>query len=296
VRLSVTISGLSRLFPGGLSGVIEAARVADDAGIDGIAVPDHLAIGTRTDRYPYGTFPFERDEPWLEPLTLLAAMAGATHRIRLATSILIAPLRPALLLAKTLASLDALSDGRVDLGVGTGWQSEEFEGAGVPFGGRGARMDDTLRACRALWSQAPASFASPTVRFENLWCLPQPVQEGGIPIWIGGALNARNRARLVEYGAGWMPLVGLDGIRAGVAQLHEALREAGRDPRGLGVRANAPVERDSDGRVDLDRTLEGLPALREAGVTTAAFALARFARSADEVRTFLERLGRAGRG
>ena len=259
-------------------------------------MPDHLAIGTRTDRYPYGKFPFERDEPWLEPLTLLAAMAGATRRIRLATSILIAPLRPALLLAKTLASLDVLSDGRVDLGVGTGWQPEEFDGAGTPFSGRGGRMDDTLRACRALWSQAPVSFESPTVRFESLWCLPQPVQEGGIPIWIGGALNARNRARMVEYGAGWMPLVDLDGVRAGVTQLHEALREAGRDPRELGVRANAPVGRDADGRVDLDRTLDGLPALREAGVTDAAFALARFARSADEVRPFLERLGPAERG
>ena len=88
----------------------------------------------------------------------------------------------------------------------------------------------------------------------------------------------------------------LDGIRAGVEQLHEALREAGRDPRDLGVRANAPVGRDAAGRVDLDRTLDGLSALREAGVTDAAFALARFARNADEIRPFLERLGRAERG
>ena len=149
-EVSVTISGLERLYGKDLSGVVDTARVAEAAGIHQIALPDHLAIGPNTDAYPYGKFPLPNSEPWLEPVTTLAAIAGATRRIRLGTGVLIAPLRPALLLAKSLATLDVLSRGRVDLGVGLGWQREEFEAAGVAFEGRAARMDDTLRACRVL--------------------------------------------------------------------------------------------------------------------------------------------------
>ena len=144
-------------------GLLETARLADECGVDQLMMTDHLAMGSNTEAYPYGRFPYPHSEPWPEPLTTLAVLAGATRRVRLGTGILIAPARPALLLAKTLATLDVLSGGRIDIGVGTGWQREEIEGAGVPFEGRGARMDDTLRACRALWSEAPASFKSATV-------------------------------------------------------------------------------------------------------------------------------------
>jgi probable F420-dependent oxidoreductase len=290
IAVSVTVSGLSQLFGTRLDALVEAARIADAVGIDQIALPDHLAIGPRTDRYPYGRFPFGPDEPWLEPLTALAAIAGATRRIRLATGVLVAPLRPALLLAKSAATLDVLSGGRVDLGVGLGWQPEEFEAAGVPFAGRGARLDDTLRACRALWRDAPARFESETLRFDGLWCLPRPLQAGGIPIWIGAAATPRNVARVVEFGSGWMPLGDASGLRRGIARLREAFRAAGRDPASLGVRANVPVAR---GDTDLDAALARLPELHESGVTVAAFALARFARRLEDVRPFLERLGRA---
>jgi probable F420-dependent oxidoreductase len=292
VALSLTVSGLSRLFGGDLARVVEVARAADAAGIAQIALPDHLAIGARTDRYPYGRFPYPVDEPWLEPLTTLAAMAAATERIRLATGVLVAPLRPALLLAKTLATLDVLSGGRLDLGVGIGWQAEEFAGAGVPFEGRAARLDDALRACRALWSEAPASFESPTVRFEKLWCIPRPVQPGGIPIWFGVALSERNVRRIAELGAGWMPLgPGPGEIGAGVRRLREALRSVGRDPAELRVRAALPTVRGAGGGIDLERTLGSLDALADAGATHAAFALDRFVRDASEIPSFLERLG-----
>lgn len=112
IAVSVTVSGRARLFGAPLDGLVEAARIADAVGIDPIAMPDQLAIGPRTDRYPHGRFPFPAEEPWLEPLTILAAVAGATCRTRLATGVLLAPLRPALLLAKTLASLDVRSAGR----------------------------------------------------------------------------------------------------------------------------------------------------------------------------------------
>jgi probable F420-dependent oxidoreductase len=291
LRVSITLSGLSRFFAGELGGVLELAAEADRAGVDQIAVPDHLAIGPRTDRYPYGRFPLPDSEPWLEPLTLLAAIAGATRRIRLASGVLIAPLRPALLLAKTAATLDVLSGGRLDLGVGLGWQREEFEGAGVPFEARAARLDDQLRACRALWSGEKVSFRSATVSFDDLVCLPRPLQPGGPPLWLGVAANEKSAAKIAELGAGWLPMESDPAaIAKGVAVLRRACEKAGRDPASLGVRANAPVATDSAGRPDLDETLRMLPALRDAGVTIAGFALARFARSRAELPGFFARI------
>jgi len=289
--ISLTVSGVKRLFGDDLSQLIDFAKRAEDAGIDQIAMTDHLAIGPRTDRYPYGPFPFPNDEPWPEPLLTLAAIAGATRRIRLATAVLIAPLRPALLLAKSIATLDALSGGRVDLGVGTGWQREEFAAAGVPFEARAARMDDVLRACRVLWRDAPASFDSPTLSFDDLWCIPRPVQPGGVPIWFGVAPTPRNVARVVEMGVGWVP-VGSDvpALADGVRTLRAGFAAAGRDPATLGVRANVPIAVGADGRVDLDRSIaEGIPRVREAGATIAAFPIAAYLRRREDLADFLTR-------
>jgi probable F420-dependent oxidoreductase len=289
--IAVTFTGLSRFFGDDLAGMIDAAAAADRAGVDQVVVTDHLAIGLRTDRYPYGRFPLPEREPWPEPLALLAAMAAATERVRLATGVLVAPLRPALLLAKSAATVDVLSRGRLDLGVGVGWQREEFEAAGVPFEGRGARMDDQLRACRALWSGERVSFESATVRFEGLLCLPRPVQPGGPPLWFGVAATPRNAARIAELGVGWAP-IGTDpvAIAKGVDAMRRAFERAGRDPASLRVRAHAPVLTDAAGRPDLAATLAALPRLRAAGVTVAAFALPVWVRERAQIPAFLNRL------
>ena len=290
--ISLTVSGVKRLFGDDLSQLIDFAKRAEDAGIDQIAMTDHLAIGPHTERYPYGAFPFPNDEPWPEPLLTLAAMAGATRRIRLATAVLIAPLRPALLLAKSLATLDVLSGGRVDLGVGTGWQKEEFAASGVPFETRAARMDDVLRACRVLWRDAPASFQSPTVSFDDLWCIPRPVQPGGVPIWFGVPPTPRNVARVVEMGVGWVPVGSdLDALASGARVLRDAFAAAGRDPAMLGVRANVPFAIGADGRVDLDRSIaEGIPRASEAGATIAALPIAAYVRRREDLPALLKRL------
>jgi len=290
--ISLTVSGVKRLVGGDLSQLIDFAKRAEDAGIDQIAMTDHLAIGPHTECYPYGAFPFPNDEPWPEPLLTLAAMAGATRRIRLATAVLIAPLRPALLLAKSLATLDVLSGGRVDLGVGTGWQKEEFAASGVPFETRAARMDDVLRACRVLWRDAPASFQSPTVSFDDLWCIPRPVQPGGVPIWFGVPPTPRNVARVVEMGVGWVPVgTDLDALASGARVLRDAFAAAGRDPAMLGVRANVPFAIGADGRVDLDRSIaEGIPRASEAGATIAAFPIAAYVRRREDLPALLKRL------
>lgn len=292
--ISLTVSGVARLFGRDLASLVEFAKRAEDAGVEQVAMTDHVVIGPRTERYPYGRFPFPNEEPWPEPLVTLAAMAGATRRIRLGTAVLVAPLRSAPLLAKSVATLDALSGGRVDLGVGVGWQKEEFEASGVPFARRTARTMDVLRACRALWSESPASFASPTVSFDQVWCEPRPVQPGGVPIWLGVAPSARHVAHLAELGAGWLP-VGTDpgALRAGVARIREGFAAAGRDPASLRVRANVAPVVGADGRVDLDRTLaESAPRAVEAGATLLAFPIAAYARKPEDLAPVLARLAR----
>lgn len=292
LRLSITVSGLGALYGDDLvAGLVETAQQAERAGLDQLVVTDHVAMGPRPDRYPYGPFPMPPEEPWPEPLTLLAALAGATRRIRLGTGILIAPLRPPVLLAKTLATLDVLSQGRLDCGVGVGWQPEEFEAVGVPFAERWARLDEAARVCRVLWRDAPARYEGRFVAFEDLWCLPRPVQPGGPPLWLGVAPTPRNLRRIAEWGDGWMP-IGDDPARLAddVGRLREALHAAGRAPGEVAVRAHAPVVADAKGRPDLDATLARLPELAAAGVDVAAFALARFVRRRERIPAFLERL------
>jgi probable F420-dependent oxidoreductase len=295
MKVSVTISGLTRLFGRDLDGILGVARAADEAGIHQIVLPDHLAIGTRTDRYPFGTFPFPPEEPWLEPVTALAVLAGATTRVRLGTGVLIAPLRPALLLAKSAATLDVLSGGRLDLGVGNGWQREEFTDPGGPFIGRTARMEDVLRACRTIWTQEPpVTVELPTVAVRDLWCEPRPRQPGGIPIWFGSAANDTTARRIAELGDGWLPIGAstADELAPGIELLRAAFRDAGRDPAALGVRAGLPAVA-PEGTLDLDATLAPVPDLEAVGVTYVSIGLGRFLRSGADVAPFLRDLGAA---
>lgn len=293
--VSVTISGVERLFGSDFRGMLDVARMADDAGIDQIVLPDHVVMGTRTDRYPFGTFPYPPEEPWPEPLTTLAAIAAVTTRVRLGTGILIAPLRPAPLLAKTAATLDVLSGGRLDLGVGSGWQREEFEASDLPFAGRTQRMDDTVRACQALWRECPATFSSPTISFEEIYCEPSPVQAGGIPVWFGGGGNQATAARVAEMGAGWLPVAGTpdDELTRGIELMRTAFAAAGRDPASAGVRVGLTAARDADGRPSLARTVEAAAALEQAGVSMVSVALGRFVKEKDAIAPFLTELGAA---
>jgi probable F420-dependent oxidoreductase len=257
--------------------VVELAVAAEAAGVDRVVVPDHVVMAAGVDAYPWGALPGEPDDPWLEPLTVLAAVAGTTSRVRLATSVVIAPLRPAVVLAKTAATLDCLSRGRLDLGVGTGWQRAEYEAAGVPWAGRGARLDDTLRACRALWRDAPATLRSETVSFRDVHCSPRP---SGIRLWVAGAMSARTLRRLREFQAGWIPLPGAtpEEIEAGVRAYGAAAAPAG---------AAAPPGQ--AGAFPVQATVRGLAeaaAYLAAGATTIRIAFPPMALLADTVARF----------
>lgn len=287
--LSVTISGLDRLFGDDLGAVVDVACQADDVGVAQLVFPDHVAIGARLDRYPYSSrFPYPPAEPWLEPLTALAAIAGATRRIRLGTGVLIAPLRPALLLAKTVATLDVLSRGRVDLGIGTGWQREEFVEPGMSFAGRTQRMDDAIAACRRLWeSEPPVSFESETISFSEIWSEPRPAQTR-IPVWYGGALTAPMIARIADLGDGWLPLgPTTQEIGEGIETLRTAFAERRRAPGELGVRVGLPLVLGDDGAVDVSASVASVPDLAAMGVTTVSVALGRFITTRADIEPFL---------
>lgn len=248
--------------------LLERARLADAAGVDRLFVVDHVVMGSDLDAYDGGRFPTGPDGHWLEPLTTLAVIAGQTTRIRLSTAIIVAALRPAALLAKTLATLDVLSGGRMDLGVGVGWQAREYEAVGVDFATRGRILDDTLGAVRALWGSDPVSYTSDHISFSDVWCAPKPVQPGGVPIWVSGRINARTLHRMVTYGDGWIPWGShIRDVAPGIATVREALEAAGRDPRAFEVRGSLRVDTDADGRLDLDGAMASVPALVEAGVT-----------------------------
>lgn len=293
MRVAVGLFGYQNFFGGDIAKAVDFARIAEAEGIDLVSITDHVVMGPRTDRYPYGPFPVGPEWPWPEPMVVLSAIAATTTRIRLSMSVLIAPLRSAVLLAKQAATLDAISGGRLDLGVGVGWQEEEYAASGIPFEKRLSRMTDQLRACRALWSRQPASFDSPTVRFRDIVQLPAPVQPGGVPLWFGIAAKPRNCERIAELGAGWVPIsVDPGAIAPGVAKLREAFRAAGRDPGELGVRAGVRPIFASDGRGDLEATLAQVPAMAGAGVTCIEMQPSAFCRERADLVPFLRRIAK----
>jgi probable F420-dependent oxidoreductase len=299
VTTSKSLPILLGLPPGDMAGgdpavVVDTARRAEEAGFAGVVISDHVVMGARTDRYPWGSFKQAPDCPWPEPLTVLTAVAAVTTRLRLCTGILIAPLRPATLLAKTAATLDVLSHGRLELGVGTGWQQEEFDAQGLDAAARGQLLTDTIGACRALWGPSPASFASASVSFADIWCHPRPVSPGGPPVLFSGTLTPRNVRRIVDLGDGWIPIMGerAPGVADGAALLTKALADAGRDPAGLRVRAHLPVVRDDSGVPDLAASLAGVPELVAAGATDVVAPLGAFVRDEADMPAWFAQAGR----
>lgn len=276
VQLSTTLVNFSADDPGGWDHLLARARLLDAAGVDRLVVSDHVAFGEDLAAYGRpevggtagGVQPTGPDGHWLEPLTTLAVVAGATSRIRLGTNILIAALRRPVVLAKTTATLDVLSGGRLDLGVGVGWQREEYEAAGLDFHQRGRLLDRTLEVCRTLWRDRRASYDAPDLHFSAIHQMPKPLRPDGVPIWVAGTVNARVVDRLARYGAGWIPW-GADAADpvAGIARMRAAQAAAGRDPADLQVVGRLPVVRTGDGSWDLDQTMAAVPALVAAGVT-----------------------------
>jgi probable F420-dependent oxidoreductase len=224
----------------------DLAQAAEDLGYESLWLSDHIVIPERiASAYPYspdGRFPTPATQPYLEPLAGLGYLAGVTRRIRLGTHVLVLPYRHPLLTAKMVATLDIVSGGRVDLGIGVGWMREEFEALGLEervFTRRGAAADEQLRILNTVWIQDVANFTGEFYRFDRLGALPHPLQKPHPPIWVGGHSAAALR-RTARYGDGWLPIGGRPpadlppaAVAAGWASIQAEAERVGRDPAQL---------------------------------------------------------------
>jgi probable F420-dependent oxidoreductase len=225
------------------AGAARLARLAEAAGFDSVFAVDHVVIpDDYASTYPYaatGRLPGDRASPFPDPLIWMAFAAAATTRLRLMTGVIILPQREPLVLAKQVATLDAMSGGRIELGIGVGWLREEFAALGVPFERRGRRADEYVAAMRALWREDGASFAGEFVRFERVSCNPKPVARG-VPIIVGGHSEAAAR-RAGRLGDGFFPSIGAQVDTMPLLDLARRTAEAaGRDPAAVEMITGCP--------------------------------------------------------
>lgn len=294
ITINVNLLTADTAFGGDPGAFVECARLVEEAGLDGVVMPDHVVFG-RDVTYPFGGWALDSAASWPEPMTVLAAIAGATRRIDLVTNVLVAPLRPAALLAKQVATLHGLSRGRFQLGVGAGWQREEYDASGVPFAGRSQRLFEQMQAARALWDQRPAAYRGETVAFEDVWCVPG-LADRPLKLWFGVAPTAGNARFLAEFGGGWSCIHPDPAYLAeGRATLEAALRERHGITRTLPVRAAPPLRHDAAGRPSLERSLAALPEAIAAGATEFDVPTMFYVEAADGFEPFVRGLAAARR-
>ena len=200
--------------------LVALASRAEELGVDSVWVHDHVFnVGHVLERIG--------DRPYYEPLTLLAFVAARTERIRLGTSVLVLPYHHPVRLAKSAATLDVLSGGRVILGVGVGATEREMEALGTPFKERGPFTDEAIAVMRTLWREDDPAFEGAYVRFPRMKFSPKPRQRQ-IPLVIGGVSRAAIR-RAARLGDGWQPLgLSPEDLGQGIATLQNELRACGR--------------------------------------------------------------------
>ncbi|MDA8047315.1 MAG: TIGR03619 family F420-dependent LLM class oxidoreductase [Actinomycetota bacterium] len=276
LQLSTALQSFVPEERGDWAGMVRFARMADQAGFDRLVISDHVVFGEDLDAYgdpkkggaEGGRQPTGPDGAWLDPVITIAHLTAVTTRVRFGTNILLAALRRPVVLAKMAATIDVLSGGRLDIGVGVGWQREEYEAAGLDYDQRGRLLNHTIEVCQALWTERVASFDSEELTFRNIHQMPKPVQDGGVPIWVSGRVNARSMERLARYGSGWIPWAeDAADIEGGIARMRQAVEGLGRDPSGLGVVGTLREHLDDGGAFDASRTMAPVGRLAEAGVT-----------------------------
>lgn len=216
---------------GGDPGAVRAiGQAADELGYRHLAAYDHVLGGDPAVLGDLGG-PYTIDDPFREPLTMFAYLAGCTG-LAFATSILIGPQRQTALLAKQAAEVDLLSGGRLRLGIGIGWNKVEYEALGMPFEARGEILEEQVALLRALWTQRSVTFEGRFHHIRAAGLAPLPVQRP-IPVWIGGYAPAALR-RVGRIADGWFPMVRPGG---GLEQALETIREGaaavGRDLSGF---------------------------------------------------------------
>ncbi len=240
---------------------VELARAVEERNLDSLFFPEHTHIpASRATPFPGGG-----DLPKMywhthDPFVALGACAAVTSKIKLGTGICLVIERDPITLAKEIASVDMISNGRFILGIGAGWNREEMENHGANYPRRWAEVREKVLAMKAIWSHDEAEYHGEFVNFDPIWSYPKPVQEGGPPIWIG-ANSDWVFDRLAEYGDGWMPIGGLGS--GNMDKLNTAFDKAGRSVNDLDMALfGAPTDIEKlKGRIDqgFDHLIFNLP-------------------------------------
>jgi len=238
------------------------ARAVEERAFHSIWVAEHVVLfDDYRSRYPYaddGRIPGSTESGPLEPFAALAFLAACTTRVRLGTGVCLVPQRNPVYTAKEVASVDWLSNGRVDFGVGVGWLAEEFQALGVPFERRGARCRAYLDVMKRLWSDAVSAYDGEFYTLPTCRQYPKPVQRPHPPIWFGGESDPALR-RVADLGQGWFGFnLGPDASRERIAVLDRLLAARGRARGELEIAVSPPA------RAPLDRDV--LERYRDAGV------------------------------
>jgi alkanesulfonate monooxygenase SsuD/methylene tetrahydromethanopterin reductase-like flavin-dependent oxidoreductase (luciferase family) len=273
------------------------ARAGERSGFDDVFLGEHIALGANAarDRSPDanvrdfgGDWGQPPTKPYLEVTTALAAVSSVTESARLCANAYIAPLRNPLVAAKSLASLDVLSEGRLRVTPVPSWQPDEFAAAGVDFSTRGRRLDDMLGAWHELWGSTPASFESETISFTDMTCEPKPVNGVRPTMWFGAkSMHPRFIDRIVKYGSGMCPLfLPSDDDRG---RLADAMSQAGRDIADLELISGVlPNFTDKSSAAAFDDSLSQIEMFIGFGVTTFFVAAGAFVQSMDDFPAFCD--------
>lgn len=281
-----------------LAALVRWSREAEDAGFDSVMISEHVVLGPDAGTLGLMANPREYAAPgnqdpatsWPSSLLLLSAIAAVTTRLRLVAGAVLAPLRHPLPLAKDLATLDLLSQGRLVVLPTVSWSRDEYAALGVPFERRGRLLDEHLAAWETLWRDTPASFDGPAYPFRDVYLEPKAYRPGGPELWFGGStLHPALLRRIVRYGHGFNPLG--RPAPAELDALARAMREAGRDPAELemvgGTRAVFPGP---DAVADLDRALDTIPEQMAQGFGTFCVKPSQFTDDPYDVAAFCRRV------
>jgi probable F420-dependent oxidoreductase len=236
---------------------VELAQEVEARGFESLWFPEHSHIPTSRET-PWGG---RKNAPPLpeiywrshDQFVALAAAAAVTKKIRLCTGITLVAQRDPIWLAKEVASLDMISGGRFELGVGYGWCVEEMRNHGLDYRKRRAILRENILLMRELWTKDEAEFSGEHIRFEKSWAWPKPVQKPHPPIVLGGGIGPSTAAHIAEFCDGWMPISSRYSVDEGLAMIADACREVGRDPASvslqmfyLGAVTPDEVRRDAD--------------------------------------------------
>lgn len=299
LRVALYLSQIEHIEDVDQSMVVDMARVAEKAGFDDIFMGEHIALSSDSDRdrhlrttnirgygLEWGQPP---SKPWLDAMTALAAVAGATERVRLCAAATIAPLRHPLASAKVIASLDVLSKGRLAVTPVGSWQPAEYAALGVDFKTRGRRLDEILEVWHAVWDISPAAYEGEFFSFSDMYCEPKPIQKPGPALWFGGnRMFPALVRRLAKYGSGFMPL-GFQPSEAEWAQLGSAMAKQGRSVSELEMIGPVfPNFTDDTNAADIDDSLPQVEQLLNAGITTFFVGAGPFCQSMEDFPEFCE--------